>query len=190
MNRRLFTHQQELEIGRQYQEEKVSTYILAKRWGCSVNTIIRTVKRIGGRPRTPEEAANTQCRKELRGERKGKNATNWKGGRYKDSQGYIRIFMPEHPNCDHQGYISEHRLVIEQYMSRHLSSDERVHHINTIRDDNRLENLFVFDRNGDHRTYHKYIKEKHLIGAEEILKRHRHLNTHLPETIFKEEVTI
>ena len=38
----------------------------------------------------------------------------WKGGRFKDTDGYIRILMPNHPDCSRQGYILEHRYLIEQ----------------------------------------------------------------------------
>ena len=37
--------------------------------------------------------------------------------------------------------IFEHRYVMEQYLNRELLPNEYVHHINGVRDDNRLDNL-------------------------------------------------
>lgn len=73
--------------------------------------------------------------------RKGKIGGNNKGGRIKDKFGYIQIWMPKHPNAKLAGYIHEHRLVMSNHLDRPLNSEESVHHINGIKDDNRLENL-------------------------------------------------
>ena len=67
---------------------------------------------------------------------------SWQGGRVKTDEGYIRIYMPEHPNSSKQ-YVLEHRLVMEQKLGRYLTKDELVHHLNGNKSDNHEENLVV-----------------------------------------------
>ena len=55
--------------------------------------------------------------------------------------GYVRIFKPDHPFSNKSGYILEHRLVMELNIGRYLLPSENIHHRNGVRDDNRLENL-------------------------------------------------
>src|SRR3990167_10881635 len=70
-----------------------------------------------------------------------KNNSNWKGGKTKYSDGYIVIKDPLHPFSDKNGYVREHRLIVEKSLNRFLDPQEVIHHINGKRDDNRLENL-------------------------------------------------
>ena len=71
----------------------------------------------------------------------GINNGHYKGGRYIDKHGYIMILNPKHPYHSHNGYVKEHRLVMERYLGRYLTPDEIVHHINRVKTDNRIENL-------------------------------------------------
>lgn len=64
----------------------------------------------------------------------------------KSTDGYIFVFNIFHPNADKQGYIFEHRLVMEEKLGRYLTKEENVHHKNGIRDDNRIENLELWTR--------------------------------------------
>jgi hypothetical protein len=85
----------------------------------------------------------------------GKSATGWKGGKIKTSYGYVQISCPTHPYAKRNGfYVSEHRLVMEKHIGRYLKPKEVVHHINEIKDDNRIENLVLFPSKKEHGAFH------------------------------------
>lgn len=65
----------------------------------------------------------------------------WKGGRVQLKDGYVRAWAPSHPRAVNARYVLEHILVMEGVLGRYLHPDERVHHRNKVRDDNRPENL-------------------------------------------------
>lgn len=89
----------------------------------------------------------------------GENAPNWRGGRRKLQDGYFAIYSPTHPNMIKTlRLVREHRLVIEKHLGRMLLKEECVHHINEIKSDNRLENLYLFPSNSAHRRYHTLLK--------------------------------
>lgn len=63
---------------------------------------------------------------------------------------YIYLYRPEHPRSGKQGYIAEHRLLMEHKIGRLLAFEETVHHKNGVKDDNRIENLELFASRGEH----------------------------------------
>lgn len=60
--------------------------------------------------------------------------------------GYVRVYVPMHPEANTWGYVYEHRVIAEQVIGRRLEKDEIVHHKNGKRWDNRPENLEVMDK--------------------------------------------
>ena len=56
---------------------------------------------------------------------------------------YIKKLAKNHPAADRDGYVFEHRLVMEEMLCRYLRKDEFVHHKNKIKTDNRKQNLML-----------------------------------------------
>jgi len=68
--------------------------------------------------------------------------------------GYKQTFVPSHPMSASNGYVFEHRLVLENRLGRNLKRSEIVHHKNGVKDDNRIENLILTTR-AEHIKHHK-----------------------------------
>jgi hypothetical protein len=129
-----------------------------------------------GRPQTLTEEHKQNIRKAMIGHRVsdetrkkmsiaqkglhvGNKSASWKGGRNKQKSGYILICLPSNDpyigmthgihNC-----VPEHRYIMAKHIGRCLKSWEIVHHINKIRDDNRIENLQLLDSR-EHSGFHQ-----------------------------------
>ena len=101
--------------------------------------------------------------------KRGKNSYNWKGGVKKNRQGYRLLLRPEHHRADTAGYVMEHIVVWEEETGTLLPDNCCIHHLNGIKDDNRIENLCAMLQ-GAHTIYHhtgtkKSEKTKALISA-------------------------
>lgn len=95
-----------------------------------------------------------ETKKKLSLSKIGPKNPKWKNGRYKDADGYIRVSCRTHPYAHDDGHILEHRLVMEVHLGRTLLPSEVVHHINGVRDDNRIENLMLFSTDSKHQIFH------------------------------------
>lgn len=97
-----------------------------------------------------------------RGPRSGPGHPEWKGGIQFDKHGYRLVWVGEDDPMacmsrkrganrrSGYGYIPEHRLVMARHLGRPLASSEVVHHLNGDNQDNRLENLQLFQSNAEH----------------------------------------
>jgi len=79
----------------------------------------------------------------------GEKNVNWNGGKFM-SAGYVYILSPKHPHATKLGYVAEHRLVMEAHIGRYLRPEERVHHKNFDKSDNKIENLQLFASEKEH----------------------------------------
>lgn len=77
-----------------------------------------------------------RCRKCYTKWHRGSNHKDWKGGRLLLDTGYVRLMVNGKP-------FLEHRYIMEQHIGRKLDEAEVIHHLNGIRDDNRIENLEI-----------------------------------------------
>ena len=88
----------------------------------------------------------------------GANSGNFNGYRAR-KDGYILRYVPDHPCANSRGYIGEHRLVVEEHLGIILPKEFVVHHLNGVKDDNRIENLAVMTV-GAHSALHGKMGRK------------------------------
>lgn len=89
----------------------------------------------------------------------GAGNPKWRGGRRGDGQGYIYKYCPDHPKA-YLGAVYEHVLIMEEQLGRRLKKGEVVHHINEIKNDNRIDNLRLFASQAEHARHHMIFRIK------------------------------
>ena len=121
-----------------------------------------------GRHHRPDSIAKMRRKAQARAENQtGENSPQWKGGRHY-SHGYLMVALSSLSPQEQETlgimatrsagrYIPEHRLVMARHLGRPLTKAERVHHVNGVKDDNRIENLELHASNRSHTIRHKEL---------------------------------
>lgn len=85
--------------------------------------------------------------------RKGEKASNWKGGVRTTKAGYRQLLRPDHPRADGCGYVMEHIIVWEEETGIPVPLNCCIHHLNGIKNDNRIQNLCMMQHKA-HTVFH------------------------------------
>ena len=110
-------------------------------------TVQKIAKRLGLKNRTT-------------GPKRGELHPEWKGGK-RIVGNYCYVYCPDHPNATKQRYVCEHRLVMEKHIGRYLDKKEVVHHKDGNPLNNHIDNLVLFQTNGEHLFVELCNNEKH-----------------------------
>lgn len=71
------------------------------------------------------------------------------------TNGYVTFYLPNHHLAMSNGYVYEHRLVLEKKLGRHLKKGEQCHHIDGNKQNNHPDNLEVKDERQHASDHHR-----------------------------------
>ena len=81
----------------------------------------------------------------------------WKIEKIVSKGDYNYAIVKDHPKATKNGYVLEHRIVIENQLKRLLKDDEVIHHKNGIKKDNRPETLEVLINSEHSKEHGKHV---------------------------------
>lgn len=97
-----------------------------------------------------------------------KRATGYKSGKWKGGvrfvKGYKHLNIPGHNLARKDGWVPEHRLIMQNSMDRHLLKTEVVHHKDENKLNNSIENLLLYSSNSEHRKIHAKVQNRNKGG--------------------------
>jgi hypothetical protein len=79
------------------------------------------------------------------------------GNKKRYINGYTLVKDYSHPNRNSHNDVLEHIKIMSDFLGRPIKKGEEIHHINFIRDDNRLENLYLYPSKSKHLSHHKSL---------------------------------
>jgi len=138
-----------------YIEQEKPLVEIAKMFEATHHTVKNLLKEYEIPIRTAKEVTVLKIQQ---GKVSGSNHPSWKGGKWKDHQGYVHIKMPDYPRARKDGYIREHFVVWEAYNGE-IPEGYHIHHLNGIKDDNRIENLCAMPSK-NHKVYISTLNAK------------------------------
>jgi len=101
-----------------------------------------------------------KTRKKLSKALSGRLNPRWKNGEIKMGD-YWYIWQPYHPRSNIRHYVKKSIIIAEKYLKRFLTQEEIIHHINTKKDDNSPVNLYLFENESKHRSFHFRFERLH-----------------------------
>ena len=97
-------------------------------------------------------------------EHRGANNARWKGGKTYDCDGYVRVIHKGHART-RNGYVYQHILVWEE-ANGILPHGYIIHHLNGIKNDNRLCNLAAMPKSQHHYAIHLHSLQRRIRDLE------------------------
>lgn len=141
-------------IRRLYWDEELSAPTIGQRLDLSSTTIYKIMRQYKIPRRSIVKAMVSARRLGKAISPEGSQSPQWKGGRYRDPYGYVRVKIskdsPYYSMANRKGNVGEHRLIMAEHLGRCLEPWEIVHHINGIKNDNRIKNLLLFESDSKH----------------------------------------